>query len=93
MNEELWISEGETRIFEKNKHLIWITQRNIEDIEIPEGYYPIKRDTVIIKNKTYERVYFKNNVLVEAELYKNKKTKEISYKFAGKILQKTITRK
>ncbi|MBR3898427.1 MAG: hypothetical protein IKJ43_04020 [Bacilli bacterium] len=83
MNEENWLPQGITKEFDTNMHLIWIIEENIEDIEIPEGYHPVKVDDIKNKRKKYVRMFLVNDVPVEAELYKNKKTKEVSYYFAG----------
>ena len=33
MNQDLWIIQEETRVFDIDMHLIWITEENLEDIE------------------------------------------------------------
>lgn len=94
MNEENWISEGITRTFDIDRHLIWIIRKNINEIETPEGYKEKKTDNVYIGNTSYVRKFFSNIVPVEAELYKNNKTKEICYYFPGMPIKsaKKLTR-
>ena len=93
MNEELWIPQGETRIFDINDHLIYIVEENLEDIEIPEGYYTVKVDEITIKHKPYTRMFLENEVPVEAELYKNKRNREICYYFPGKVIKQKVLKK
>ncbi len=88
MYEELWKSLGTTRVFDVGEHLIWITSKSYDDIETPLGYKVIKEDYEKIGVIKYPRVFFTNVVPIVAELFKNTKTREISYYFAGEPIEK-----
>lgn len=88
MNEEFWELIGTKRKFEPNCHLIWTTGKNFDEIETPDGYQILKSEYIIRGLNKYARVFFVNTVPVIAELYKNTKTKEISYYFAGTPIEK-----
>lgn len=92
MNDVNWKEEGITRFFDINQHLLYIIRETFEEIETPEGYYEKKADNIVIGKKKYARKFFCNNVPVEATLYKNVKTKEISYYFPGKPVINKVKR-
>lgn len=89
MNEEMWESLGTFRKFDVNGHMIWIFSKSYDDIETPFGYKIVKEDYERVGKLKYPRVIFVNVVPVVAELFKNNRTKEISYYFPGTPLEKS----
>lgn len=83
MNEEMWESLETFREFDVRGHLIWITSERYDDIKTPFGYKIVKEDYERVGSLRYPRVFFVNIVPVVAELFKNVRSKEISYFFAG----------
>ncbi|MBR2841121.1 MAG: hypothetical protein IKF01_04610 [Bacilli bacterium] len=92
MNDANWKSEGTTRFFDTEQHLLYIMRDTFDEIETPKGYYEKKADNVFVGKKKYARKFFCNSVPVEATLYKNVKTKETCYYFPGKPLIKKVKR-
>lgn len=88
---EEWIDLNKKRIFEPGDHLIFFSADQINSIEVPEGYELIYQDKILQKvdfnYKLVSRYFFINNKKVEATLYKNKNTKEVSYYFPGSIVK------
>ena len=93
MNEKFWEPAGLPRVFDVNDHLIWITEKSFDEIETPNGYKVLKKEYITKGLNKVARVFFVNTVPVAAELYKNTKTKETSYYFAGEPLEKDKTLK
>ncbi len=88
MNDDKWIKLEEYKVFDIRRHLIWKIAENESEIETPEGYKAIKTDRISFLRKIYTRKFFVNTVPVEAQLYMNTNTQEISYYFEGTPLAK-----